>query len=280
VPAPTAEFVGWQARTLADSLDYGLNVLLAGPTGTGKTRAMEVAIAIASKFQMVGVEGKEGMLDLDLLGAILPRPDGSRPWVDGPLLRAMRMAQRAPVVLFVDELNRIRREHQNLLLGLMNPKSRPVCERQGIAVEGDGPFYLVEVPMTSEIVWAPVENLRIVGAGNFGTDYAVYPMDPAVRRRFDIIIEFDYLAFEEEQQLVVGRTGLNSQVAHALCLLAQRTREMRRNTDLPGCIDTGSLLMWARLCERRKAATLADVFAIGRMVWGDLTCGRNNRDCS
>ena len=130
---------------------------------------------------------------------------------------------------------------------------------------------------TSEIVWAPVENLRIVGAGNFGTDYAVYPMDPAVRRRFDLIIEFDYLAFEDEQQLVVERTGLNSQVAHALCLLAQRTREMRRNTDLPGCIDTGSLLMWARLCERRKAATLADIFAIGRLVGAELACGRDHR---
>jgi midasin (ATPase involved in ribosome maturation) len=30
------------------------------------------------------------LTDLDFIGAILPQEDGSRRWVDGPLLRAMR----------------------------------------------------------------------------------------------------------------------------------------------------------------------------------------------
>jgi MoxR-like ATPase len=251
--------------------------LLAGPTGTGKTRAMEEAIVTGGESRLVTVEGKEGLTDLDFLGAILPCPDGSRRWVDGPLLRAMRLAQQERVVLFIDEINRIRREHQNLILGLMNPKSLAVCERQGVKAEGDGPFYVIEVPLTSEVVWAPVANLRIVGAGNFGSENAVYAMDPAVRRRFDLILEFDYLELEAEMQLVIERTELEEPGAYALCLLAQRTREMFRNTDLPGCIDTGSLLMWAKLCARRKAATLADLLAIGRLVWQDLACGRDHR---
>ena len=130
--------------------------------------------------------------------------------------------------------------------------------------------------MTSEIVWAPVANLRFVAAGNLGADYAVTPFDPAVRRRFDIILEFDYLELDAEKKLVVERTGLDATVAHAVCLLAQRTREMRRNADLPGCIDTGSVLTWARLCAARKAATLADMLAIGKLVWADVACGRDH----
>ena len=271
--ATTGGFVGWQVKTLAEALQLGLNALLAGPTGTGKTRAVEEAV-LASDHGLVTVDGKEGLADLDFLGAILPQADGSRRWVDGPLLRAMRQAQGQPVALFVDELNRIPRAHQNLLLGLMNPKPRALCERQGLAVEGDGPFYVAEVPMLSETVWAPAANLRFIGAGNFGSDYAVYPLDPAVRRRFDLLLEFDYLAPDEEKKLIVERTGLDTAVAGALCLLAQRTREMRRNAELPGCIDTGSVLLWARLCAARKAATLADALTLGKLVWADVTCGR------
>jgi hypothetical protein len=141
-------------------------------------------------------------------------------------------------------------------------------------VVGDGPFYVTEVPMLSETVWTPAANLRFIGAGNFGAEYAVLPIDPAIRRRFDLLLEFDYLPADEEKKLVVERTGLDTAVAAALCLLAQRTREMRRNAELPGCIDTGSVLLWARLCAARKAATLADALAIGKLVWADVACGR------
>jgi hypothetical protein len=275
VPTTAGGFVGWQVKTLGEALTLGLNTLLIGPTGTGKNRAVDEAV-LSACHQLITVEGKEGLADLDTLGAILPQPDNTRRWVDGPFLRAMRLAQTMPVVLFLDEITRIPRRHLNILLGVMNPKSREICERQGLAVEGEGPFYVTEVPMTSEVVWAPVANLRFVAAGNLGADYAVTPFDPAVRRRFDIILEFDYLELDAEKKLVVECTGLDATVAHAVCLLAQRTREMRRNADLPGCIDTGSVLTWARLCAARKAATLADVLAIGKLVWADVACGRDH----
>jgi midasin (ATPase involved in ribosome maturation) len=275
VPKSTGGFVGWQIKTIAEALELGLNALLVGPTGTGKTKAVEEAV-LTSAYQLVTVEGKEGLQDLDFLGAILPQPDNTRRWVDGPLLRAMRQAQNEPVAFFIDELNRIPRPHQNLLLGLMNPKPRELCERQGVEVEGDGPFYVTEVPMMSETVWAPADSLRFIGAGNWGAEYAVYPLDPALRRRFNLIVEFDYLELDDEKKLVLRRTGVEEAVAHTLCLLAQRTREMRRNAELPGCIDTGSLLTWARLCAARKAATLSDALALGKLVWADLACGRDH----
>jgi len=123
-PKPTHMdgFVGWQVEALTSALHDGLNVLLAGPTGTGKTYAVQKAV-LAGMASLVTIEGKEGLTDLDFLGAILPQPDGARRWVDGPLLRALRQAQYEPVVLFLDEINRVRREYLNLLLGLMNAKS-------------------------------------------------------------------------------------------------------------------------------------------------------------
>ena len=180
------------------------------------------------------IEGKEGLTDLDFIGAILPQEDGTRNWVDGPLLRAMRQARLEPVLLFLDEINRIPRVHLNILLGLMNPKSGQACRQMGIDVaEGQGPFYIVEAPMTSEIVACPAAHLRIVAAGNFGRAYQVYDLDPAVRRRFDTVIEFDYLEYNDELALVQREVpGLDACTSEALVKLAQETRRLlvqRRN---------------------------------------------------
>ena len=278
-PAPTTTgggFVGWQVDMVREALKLGLNALLAGQTGTGKTMAVDEAV-LTSAYTLVTVEGKEGLQDLDWLGAHLPQTDRSHRWVDGPLLRAMRLAQQASVVLFVDELNRIPRVFQNILLGVMNQKSAERCAREGVPVTGDGPFYVVEVPMTSEVVWCPCAQLRFIAAGNFGGDYSVYPLDPAIRRRFDLVIEFDYLERTAEEKLVKARTGLSPEASAALCLTAEHTREMRRTAALPGCIDTASLLTWARLCAGRHAATLADVLQIGKLVWADVVCGRDHQ---
>ena len=158
-PAVPGGFVGWQAGALAEARASGDNILLAGPTGTGKTFALHQVVQNMDSF-LVTIEGKEGLTDLDFIGAILPQEDGAIPggmvrrWIDGPLLRAMRQARLEPVLLFLDEVNRIPRVHLNILLGLMNPKSGQACRQMGMDAGGtgtpldEGPFYLVGAPMT------------------------------------------------------------------------------------------------------------------------------------
>ena len=268
-------FKGWQGPALRSAVACGENCLLAGPTGTGKTMLTEL-VALDAGYELVSIEGKEGLVDLDFLGAILPQADGSRKWVDGPLLRAMQMAQTSPVLLFIDEINRVPREHINLLLGLMNPKSGDVCRHMGLDLLGDGPFYVVEVPMTSELVFCPSAHLRVVAAGNFGRAYAVYDLDPAVRRRFDTVIEFEYLPYEQEIELLRDRTGLNGVTAEALVKLAGETRRMMENGELPGAVDTASLLNWAGKCQRTGTETVHAVVRQARLTWADLVCGRDH----
>ena len=281
-PAPAADpdldlggFVGWQGIALRNAVACGENCLLAGPTGTGKTMLTEL-VAQDAGYELVSIEGKEGLVDLDFLGAILPQADGSRKWIDGPLLRAMRLAQSSPVLLFIDEINRVPREHVNLLLGLMNPKSGDVCRHMGLDVLGEGPFCVVEVPMTSELIFCPSAHLRIVGAGNFGRAYAVYDLDPAVRRRFDTVIEFEYLPYEQELELLKDRSGLNGKTAEALVKLAGETRRLLENGELPGAVDTASLLNWGRKCQRAGAKDVTGVMKQARLTWADLVCGRDH----
>jgi MoxR-like ATPase len=275
-PAMPGGFVGWQAAALAKALESGDNILLAGPTGSGKTFALQHVVQQLDFF-LVTIEGKEGLTDLDFIGAILPQEDGTRKWVDGPLLRAMHQARLEPVLLFVDEVNRIPRVHLNILLGLMNPKSGQACQQMGIETQGISPFYLVEAPMTSEIVACPTHHLRIVAAGNFGRLYQVYDLDPAIRRRFDTVIEFDYLEYHDELALVRGEaTRLETATIEALVKLAQETRRLLANGELPGCIDTASLLNWAKKCERSGANSLETIMQEAKLTWADTVCGRDH----
>lgn len=269
-------FVGWQAAALAEALASGDNILLAGPTGTGKTFALHHVVQRMDSF-LVTIEGKEGLTDLDFIGAILPQEDGTRRWVDGPLLRAMRQARLEPVLLFLDEVNRIPRVHLNILLGLMNPKSGQACSQMGMDVDDEGPFYIVEAPMTSEIVTCPTARLRIVAAGNFGRAYQVYDLDPAVRRRFDTVIEFDYLEYRDELALVRREApDLGARAAEALVKLAQETRRLLANGEMPGCVDTASLLNWAKKCERSTGNSLSSIMQAAKLTWADTVCGRDH----
>lgn len=89
------------------------------------------------------IGGKEGLTDLDFLGAILPQPDGSRRWVDGPLLRALHLAKADSVLLFMNEINRIPRRNVNLLITLMNPSRATSAARWAAKlVLGMAPFTL------------------------------------------------------------------------------------------------------------------------------------------
>jgi MoxR-like ATPase len=269
-------FVGWQLEALSRALALGDNILLAGPTGTGKTFALHQVVQGQQAF-LVSIEGKEGLTDLDFIGAILPQENGSRRWVDGPLLRAMRQAQLEPVLLFLDEVNRIPRAHLNILLGLMNPKRGQACRQMGLDTPGDGLFYMVETPLTSEIVVCPTVNLRIVAAGNFGRLYQVYDLDPAVRRRFDTVIEFDYLEYQDELALLHREVPrMTDSAGQALVKLAQESRRLMSNGELPGCIDTASLLNWARKCQGRSARTLEELMQAARLTWADTVCGRDH----
>ena len=159
----------------------------------------------------------------------------------------------------------------------MNPKPGDFCRQQGLDVTGPGPFYVVETPMTSEVVWCPARHLRIVAAGNFGRAYAVYDLDPALRRRFDTVLEFDYLDAAQELSLIQRRTGLGGQVAKALVQAAQETRRLMGNGELPGCIDTASLLNWAGKCLRSNARTVESVMQAAALTWADTVCGRDHQ---
>ncbi len=278
--APTlnglGRFVGRQAQLIHDGLRRGKTVLLAGPTGTGKTLAVEEVAQQWPEARLTRVEGKEGLLDVDFLGNIVPRED-QRVWQDGPLAEAIQAAQFDPVITFFDELTRFPREQINLLIGFLNRKSGDLCRQEDLNVEGDGPFYVVRVPQdNSKVFVCPCDHLLIVAAANFGKDYAVYPLDPALRRRFTMVVEFDYPGKDAEIELLARSAGLERSVAELLVAVAIESRRVHENGDLPGQIDTASLIEWGRKCVEFEARTSMEVMDMAALTWADLVCGRTS----
>ena len=275
-PIGFGRFVGPQAQLVYAGLQRGKIVLLAGPTGTGKTLAVEEVAQQMPDARLVRLEGKEGMLDVDFLGNIVPR-EQLRVWQDGPLAEAIQAAQCDPVLLFLDELSRFPREQINLLIGFLNRKSGDICRQEGLDVNGDGPFYVARVPQdNSKVFICPCDHLLIVAAANFGKDYAVYPLDPALRRRFTMVVEFDYPNADAEIDLLERATGLDRKIAEALAAVAIESRRVHANGDLPGLIDTASLIEWARKCVEFEAHTTTQVMDMARLTWADLVCGRTH----
>jgi MoxR-like ATPase len=269
-------FVGRQAQLIYDGLRRGKTVLLAGPTGTGKTLAVEEVAQQMPDARLVRVEGKEGLLDVDFLGNIVPRED-QRVWQDGPLAEAIQSAQCDPVLIFLDEITRFPREQINLLIGFLNRKSGDLCRQEDLNVDGDGPFYVARVPQDNSKVFAcPCEHLLIVAAANFGKDYAVYPLDPALRRRFTMVVEFDYPGKEAEIDLLARSTSLDRVFAEALVAVAIESRRVHENGDLPGQIDTASLIEWERKCVEFDARTALQVMDMAALTWANLVCGRTH----
>jgi MoxR-like ATPase len=269
-------FVGRQAQLIYDGLQRGKTVLLAGPTGTGKTLAVEEVAQQMPDARLVRLEGKEGLLDVDFLGNIVPRED-QRAWQDGPLAEAILSAQYDPVILFFDEITRFPREQINLLIGFLNRKSGDLCRQEDLNLEGDGPFYVARVPQdNSKVFTCPCEHLLIVAAANFGKDYAVYPLDPALRRRFTMVVEFDYPGKDAEIDLLTRSTALDRIFAEALVAVAIESRRVHENGDLPGQIDTASLIEWGRKCVEFEARTAPQVMDMAALTWADLVCGRTH----
>lgn len=239
-----AAFRGPQLGVTMHAFRRRQHVLAIGPTGTGKTACFAEALdRLDYGYEMV--RGAENLLDLDFVGGIVPTTDGHR-WVDGPLVRAFRRTTGGErVVFWVDELTRIPSRMLNLLLGTINPVAPKDLAAMGVLALGDGPFYVLEVPETHEVLVAEADKLSFAASANMGRQYAVHDMDPALMRRFTYQVEFKYLGESDEADLVEDRTGATAPIPAAVAHVAARTREMYLNALLPLPLDTAGALCWA-----------------------------------
>jgi MoxR-like ATPase len=186
--APKAEYLPPHPAILLDAivaLVLGKNVLLKGPTGSGKTRFAEYLSAIFSQ----PMHSINCSVDLDaeaLLGfKTLSRDDGGTriEFVEGPVVKAMKQG----ALLYIDEINMARPETLPILNGVLDYRRR------------------ITNPFTGEVIHAN-DDFRVIAAINYGY-VGTMPLNEALKNRF-VVIDVPYVQGDQLERLLQQNSKL------------------------------------------------------------------------
>ena len=193
--------IGDEVEVFEQAARQGLPVMLAGPTGCGKTRFVE-HMAHLLGVPLVTVACHEDLTASDLLGRFLILGDETV-WCDGPLTTAVRHGG----IVYLDEVV----EARNDTLVAIHPLSD---HRRSLAIEKLG-----------AVLKAP-ETFMLVLSTNPGYQSLVKELKPSTRQRF-IWLDFDYPPAKAEEAIVRKESGIGKSEAKALVSMAQQVRTLR-----------------------------------------------------
>ena len=162
------------------------NVLIEGPTGSGKTSAV-YAYAAWADMKLYSVSSSVALEPTQLFGKYIPDGKGGLVWQDGPVTDIVRHGG----VLLINEVNLIHSRVSSVLFGLLDKRRK------------------IELPdHKGEVIEAPTDGSFLLFA-DMNPDYeGTQPLSKALRNRFARKLFFDYDPAVEEQ-LVISKALLS-----------------------------------------------------------------------
>nr|WP_227395892.1 MoxR family ATPase [Jeotgalibacillus aurantiacus] len=165
------------------------NILLKGPTGSGKTKLAETVSSIFRQ-PMYSINCS---VDLDaeaMLGfKTIEQVDGKSviTFVEGPVIQAMKKGQ----ILYIDEINMAKPETLPILNGVLDYRRT------------------ITNPFTNEVIQA-AEGFKVVAAINEGYVGTV-PLNEALKNRF-VVIDVPYISGETLKTVIKNESQLRNDV--------------------------------------------------------------------
>lgn len=243
-------FIGGQLDKAKRYMAEGKHILHHGPTGTGKTYVWRKAMAelgmLPDGCESIDnypyrIHGSGGLEDWQFIGTYAMLPDGSRSWTNGPLTQAMIDGRR----LAVEELNRMPVAMQNILIGAMDYGVITLTQYDSKVIKACAGF--------------AVDAMANIGAEFIGTE----GIDPAIMRRFERKVAYDYLPEDDEVALLRSRNPeLGATDARVLVRIANTIREQVEQG--PTEVDCENAVSPAALLE--SAALVAQGYSIREAI--------------
>ena len=109
---------------------------------------------------------------------------------------------------------------------------------------------------------------------NLGKGYAVNTLDTALLNRFSSVLEFRYLPPGEEEDLLVGESRIDPEIAKIMVKIANETRRLKRNKELSGEITPRGLFAWAtKFKAKKRKPVLYRLKAGAKVTWMHQVAG-------
>ena len=230
-------------------LESGLNILLDGPQGCGKT-VVTRAIAVALGLDFVFFNCASVMEPTDFLATVQVRASSTgapvTDFVKTELLTALERALAEPRVrflIFLDEFNRCQESARNVWMPALDATRR------------------VYNPITNAFLPIP-DNVQFIAAVNRGSEFSgTFGIDAAQLDRF-APIHMTYPPIEEEVKLLCARhPELPKNLVHSVVSVADR---VRKNPELSSGLsvratDEACVYLKHPLLEGQQRAMLKDI---------------------
>lgn len=239
VPSGIPEIVGQPEMlfSIAMGIKHGENVLLSGPTGTGKTTVLEW-FAQTLRWNLVKMVFTPKTESAHMIGEPLP-VDGKFPFIYGPVAQAVKLSQKHPTLLVLDEVSRIGNVAETSgILPLLDHQRR--LEIPQNPDENMDP----EVLIAGDLIIAGTENPASSDDDEDGSGFyiGVTELDPALLSRFTFHPKVGYMDRDTEVELLVHRTGITSEAAGAM---VDSVRRIRAAADIDFPVSFRELVGWA-----------------------------------
>lgn len=221
------------ARTwIALRRDAGVvqNLMVVGPSGCGKTEGLqrlgqEFGVPVY-KIDCASITNTDKWYGHKEVVATEQGPVTE--YVRSEHLRWLAAEDCEPGIVIYDEINRLPGPLLNALIPIFDGSQRIWVPDLGI--------YSTVHPDT---MIAATANLGVGYTGTFGLDIALHD-------RFNAVLEQTFPPADEEQKILVKRTGIDDERAGKLVQVATQARQKALGNDLSRYVSTRALIDWAR----------------------------------
>lgn len=206
----------------------GVNTMLIGPTGTGKTEL--IALACKKLGIKLHVYDMGSMIDpiSGLLGVHRLQKGGESVFDYAQFTKDIQ----EPCVILLDELSRAPATTNNILFPCLD-------SRRNLPVEIAGGNDMRSIPVHDKVCF--------IATANIGSEYTgTMSMDRALVGRF-FPVELNYLPKSSEVDLLKARTGITQMEGGQIVNVAESIRTLYQRAELSATVSTRETLMAAEL---------------------------------